>query len=167
MSSILLTTFCGCQGPITAELEQERGRNGRNRLWKFTLVAPTDYVEARIRGDARLEPLPDGGIRVVSTRASNADQYVEWWVDESVIMPPGSQANKVLTIVCGNGSGDWWEVYGPWGSDEFEVEVTGPGSDGCWYFNESGRYTDFRVEIWLSGNSEITIRSIEFQVTFA
>ncbi|MBM4407457.1 MAG: hypothetical protein FJ038_02370 [Chloroflexi bacterium] len=130
-------------------------------------VAPTSYVEARIRGDSRLEALPDGSIRVVSTRASNADQYVEWWVDESVIMPPGSQAARVVTVVCGGGSGDWWEVYGPYGSDEFEFEVTGPGSDGCWYFNESGRHTDFRVEIWLSRNAEMTISRIEFHVTFA
>ena len=131
------------------------------------LVAPTDYAEARIRGDARLEPLPDGSIRVVSTRASNADQYVEWLVEDERIMPPGMQAARVVTLVCGRGSGDWWEVYGPYGSEEFEYEVTAPGEDGCWAFNETGRYTDFRVEIWLSGNAEMTISRIEFRVTYA
>lgn len=130
-------------------------------------IAPTDYAEARIRGDARLEKLPDGSIRVVSTRASEADQYVEWLVEDERIMPPGRQASRVLTVVCGRGSGDWWEVYGPYGSEEFEYEVTEPGADGCWRFNEVGRYTDFRVEIWLSGDAEMTISRIEFRVTYA
>lgn len=131
------------------------------------VVAPTDYVEARIRGDARLEELPDGSIRVISTRASAADQYVEWLVDPGAIMPPGAQADRVVTLVCGRGSGDWWEVYGPYGSEEFEYEVTEPGEDGCWTFTETGRYTEFRVEIWLSGNAEMTISRIEFTITVA
>ena len=131
------------------------------------LVSPADYVEARIRGDSRLERLADGSIRVISTRASNADQYVEWLVADEEIMPAGTEAATVVTLVCGRGSGDWWEVYGPYGSEEFEYEVTEPGEDGCWTFNESGRHTDFRVEIWLSGNAEMTISRIEFHVTYA
>jgi hypothetical protein len=82
-------------------------------------------------------------------------------------MPPGATAASVVTVVCGEGSGDWWEVYGPYGSDEFEYEITPPGPDGCWRFHERGRHSDFRVEIWLSGDAQMTISRIEFHVTFA
>ena len=125
-------------------------------------------MEARIRGNSTLEVLPDGSVKVTSTRESASDQYVEWIIDPpSSVLPPGAQVASVLTVVCGRGEGDWWEVYGPYGSEEFEYEVVSPGPDGCWRFNEIGRYTEFRVEIWLSGNSTLTISRIEFRVTFA
>ena len=129
-------------------------------------IAPRDYAEARIRGNSTIEVLPDGAVKVVSTRESKADQYVEWITEPTTVLPPGAEAATVLTIVCGSGEGDWWEVYGPYGSDEFEYELVPPRPDGCWHFNERGRYTDFRVEIWLSGNATMTISRIEFHVTF-
>jgi len=137
---------------------------GQTRVYTF---APADYHEARIRGTSTIEVLPSGAVEIVSTRASNADQYVEWIIDPAATLPAGSPVATIVTVVCGEGTGDWWEVYGPYGSEEFEFEVTPPQADGCWRFNERDRYTDFRVEVWLSGNATMTISSIEFRVTFA
>ena len=137
---------------------------GQVRVYR---IEPANYEEARIRGNATLEILPNGSVRVTSTRESAADQYVEWRIDPEAVLPPGAPISTIETIVCGSGEGDWWEVYGPYGSDEFEYEVISPGPDGCWRFHERDRYTDFRVEIWLSGDATLTISRIEFHVTFA
>lgn len=47
----------------------------------------------------------------------------------------GFTLRSVDVRICGSGSGDFWETYGPEGSDPVEHEVAAPDADGCWHYN--------------------------------
>jgi hypothetical protein len=61
--------------------------------------------------------------------------------------------------------GDFWQVYGPYGAQEIEYEMTPPSSDGCWHFTKDAG-TDYRVSIYVNEDSTMTIDRIEYRITF-
>ena len=66
--------------------------------------------------------------------------------------------------VCGSGSGDFWEAYGPPGSSPDEYEVVPPSADGCWHFNDApGPDTTVLVKLRLA--STMTISRLEYVLT--
>jgi hypothetical protein len=121
-------------------------------------------LEQTVPEGSSIELLPDGGIRAHSVRASDGSIYLAWTFDPARL-PSGASVANVETLVCGSGSGDFYEVYGPYGAEEIEFEVTPPRPDGCWHFTKDTG-TDYRVEIYVNDDSVMTIDRIEYRITF-
>lgn len=114
-------------------------------------------------------PTPDtltnqgnGGIVVTTSRNAGHPLHMEWNLDPSAL-PAGGTISSVDTRVCGHGSGDFYEVYGPFDADPIEYEAKPPGLDGCWHF--TGGPSDFHVTIYAYDDSSLAIDRIEFVVT--
>jgi hypothetical protein len=67
-------------------------------------------------------------------------------------------------LVCGTASGDFWESYGPQGSDPTEYEVVPPESDGCWHYRDAPG-PDTTVKAFVHLATTFTITRIEYTVT--
>jgi hypothetical protein len=134
---------------------------GQTVTYAMPLHSP---VATLIPAGTTLSKTPTGGVRAESTRAGEGSLYVEWVLPESVF-PAGARVANVHTLVCGSASGDFYEVYGPYGADEIEYEASPPSPDGCWHFTKDPG-SDYRVEIYVNGDSTMTIERIEFRVTF-
>lgn len=127
------------------------------------LISPADFFDEVIREGSTLTVFTDGSIRVDSVRGQVGDNHMDWALPEDQA-PAIDQVLDVYARACGWGEGDFYEIYGPWDSVEFEYEVTPPASDGCWHFTEAvGKAFDF--EIWLHGNASMTITRLELVVT--
>lgn len=125
------------------------------------LLSPADFADAMIRPGSTLTVYEDGSIRLDSVRDQTGDNNLEWILADP---PPQEDVLDVYARGCGWGDGDFYEIYGPWDSVEFEYEVTPPAEDGCWHFTEAvGKAFDF--EIWLYGDSSMTITRLELVVT--
>jgi hypothetical protein len=129
-------------------------------------VSPRAPVNQTIPEATSVTNVGTDGIRAEATRAANHLLYLQWQLPPETTLPPGSRVVDVHTVVCGSGTGDFWEIYGPYGALEIEYEVTDPSADGCWHFTQDPG-TNYRVEIYVDGNSAMTITKIEFRVTFA
>jgi hypothetical protein len=92
-----------------------------------------DYVETNASLPGSITVQPDGGIVIQTGRNLTNAVYVEYRVPAGSI-PPGRSIVSIDTKVCGIGSGDFWETYGPDGSEPAEYEARNPGPDGCWHF---------------------------------
>jgi hypothetical protein len=136
-------------------------------------VNPGETVVYRIKGSQYVESVVppgatlsrDGDAARLSTGESNGEPL---WVTYRLPADqlPDTHITNVDTRVCGSGSGDFWEAYGPTNSDPMEYEVTPPEADGCWHFvNAPG--TDLSVIAAVMLDSVMTIDYIEFSVTFA
>ena len=71
---------------------------------------------------------------------------------------------SVETRVCGQGGGDFYEVYGPYGADPVEYEVKPPAADGCWHFVGEG--SDYDVTVYVYVHATLIVDRIEYLVTF-
>lgn len=130
---------------------------------KTFLISPADFFDEVIREGSTLTVYTDGTIRVDSIRDQVGDNHMDWALPEA-LTPRQEDVLDVYARGCGSGSGDFYEIYGPWDSLEFEYEVTPPAEDGCWHFTQAaGKAFDF--EIWLHGNSSMTINRLELVVT--
>lgn len=127
------------------------------------LISPADFYDQVIREGSTLTVFSDGSIRVDSVRGQVGDNHLDWALPEALI-PSQEDVLDVYARGCGWGEGDFYEIYGPWDSLEFEYEVTPPAEDGCWHFSQAvGKAFDF--EIWLHGASSMTITRLELVVT--
>ena len=147
------------QAPL---LHRPTPRPGSGEIKTF-LISPADFFDEVIREGSALTVYADGSIRVDSIRGQVGDNHMDWSLPEA-LMPAQDDVLDVYARACGSGSGDFYEIYGPWDSLEFEYEVTPPAEDGCWHFTQAvGKAYDF--EIWLHGNSSMTITRLELVVT--
>jgi hypothetical protein len=91
--------------------------------------------------DFKTSDVPEGGqlarngdLAVLRTSKTSTDAlWVTYELDRAQL-PAGTTIYSVDTLICGRGSGDFWEVYGPTGSEPNEYEVVPPSADGCWHF---------------------------------
>jgi hypothetical protein len=72
-------------------------------------------------------------VRLETTRTISAQLMVTWFLPEGSI-PADTVVTGVDVAVCGSGDGDFYETYGPEGSDPMEHEVEQPDPDGCWHY---------------------------------
>lgn len=127
------------------------------------LISPADYFEEVIRPGSTLTVYRDGSIQVDSVRDQVGDNHLEWALPAE-IAPAQEDVLDVYARGCGTGAGDFYEIYGPWDSVEFEYEVTPPAADGCWHFSQAiGK--SFEFQIWLHGDATMTINRLELVVT--
>lgn len=120
-------------------------------------VNGADYDKATVQmvDVSSVTPLPNGSVAMQTDRTGHGTLFVSWKAPSSPDLQPGSVA-RIDTAVCGTGSGDFWEVYGPTGSDEAEYEVVPPSGDGCWHFhNAPGPDTTITVGVTLTSILEI------------
>lgn len=103
----------------------------------ITVVVPGDQYElADVPENGTVTPLPGGAVRLETTRIISAQLMVTWFVPEGSV-PEGTTITGVDVAVCGSGDGDFYETYGPEGSDPMEHEVEPPDADGCWHYNDA------------------------------
>jgi len=104
-----------------------------------------------------------GGIRITTIRSAAFPVSMDWTLATSAF-PGDASVLAVETLICGRGEGDFYEVYGPYGADPVEYEVTPPSADGCWHF--TGDDSDYAITLYVSGDASLVIDRIEFVVTF-
>lgn len=82
------------------------------------------------------------------------------------LLPAGATVYSVSSKVCGHGSGQFWEIYGPTGSEPHEYEVVPPEADGCWHFHDA-QTTDISAIAATMLDSTMVVDRVIFTVTFA
>jgi hypothetical protein len=126
-------------------------------------MSPQIPTKSDVPTEDIVKPLSNGGIEITTTRTADHQLRMEWVLDTTVF-PDDALVIGVDTRVCGHGSGDMYELYGPIAADPVEYELKPPGADGCWHF--IGDESDYTVTIYAWDNSTFTIDLIEFAVTF-
>ena len=98
-------------------------------------VRGQDYVLAQgvNPAHATITNLSGGGIRMQADGSSADPLTVTWRLPTSAV-PSGKKIVRIDVMVCGQGSGDFYENYGPPGSAPAEYEREPPASDGCWHY---------------------------------
>ena len=64
------------------------------------------------------------------------------------------------------GSGEFFELYGPFNALPIEYEILPPAADGCWHFGKDDGST-YHVSVYVRGDAQMVIDHISFTVTFA
>ena len=82
---------------------------------------------------ATITRLSGGGIRM-QTDGSLPDPLTVTYRLPPTAVPAGKTIKRIDVKVCGAGSGDFYENYGPPGSTPVEYELEPPASDGCWHY---------------------------------
>ncbi|MES2209405.1 MAG: hypothetical protein V4515_04380 [Chloroflexota bacterium] len=98
-------------------------------------VKGRDYVSAEIPPNGTVKKQGDSAI-LHTDRSMSLFLGVTWDIPPGSI-PFGAKIARIDSRVCGSGSGDFWETYGPDGSEPFEYAVEEPSPDGCWYFTNA------------------------------
>jgi hypothetical protein len=85
---------------------------------------------------ATITNLTGGGIRMFTDGTTSGPLTVTYRLPAlpPSLLPAGKTIRRIDVKVCGSGSGDFWEVYGPPGSAPVEYEAAPPAADGCWHF---------------------------------
>ena len=120
-------------------------------------LAGRDYDTGSVAmvDNASITPLAGGGIVLTTDRSSHGELLVAWLVP-ATRLPPGAVILRIDVAICGSGSGDFWEVYGPPGSAEAEYEGTPPGPDRCWHFSAApGPDTTIKAGVELGSRLQI------------
>lgn len=128
------------------------------------VVDGSAYFAADVPLGSRLRRV--GTSAVILSTSETSDTTTVSWRPGPGALPAGRDVIDVKTSICGSGSGDFWEVYGPTGSDPAEYEVTPPGDDGCWHFSDAPGTTLTVLGIALL-DSTLTITSVEYLINFA
>ncbi len=91
------------------------------------------YAGVEIPENGSVTKLAGGGIVMKTTRELSEPMTVTYELPLSKL-PSGMKVVRVDAAICGLASGDFWESYGPTGSEPYENEVSLPGPDGCWHY---------------------------------
>ena len=125
-------------------------------------VRGADYSGFDVQPHSSVAKLSSGSAVLTSSMDDSQPTSVAYTLPASAI-PAGRQIARLDTVVCGSGGGNFWEVYGPDGSDPTEYEAQKPGSDGCWHFTRApGRDTSVHADVQLA--SSFRIDSVTFTV---
>ena len=122
-----------------------------------------EYDDVDVPEDGKFTEKPDGSVLMETTRLRSYQLIVTYVLPDDVI-PPGSRITRIDTRVCGSGEGDFWETYGPEGGDTLEQEVSAPGADGCWHYQNAPGF-DTSVIAIIRLQSKMTITKVEYTVT--
>ena len=127
------------------------------------VVLGSEYVNADVGANGTLTRGNGGVITFTTDRTISAQLEIDWEMPASAI-PPGFTLRSVDVRICGSGTGDFWETYGPTGSNPDEAELTRPAADGCWHYEGApGPDTTVRAIIRLA--STMTITRLEYTAT--
>jgi hypothetical protein len=127
------------------------------------VVHGSDYVASDVPSDATLARFGTSAV-LTTTSASSDALWVTWRLDPA-LLPVGRTIHSVNVRICGEGTGHFWEVYGPDGGDPFEYEVVPPNDGDCWLFSNAPGH-DLTVLGGVMLESRLTITSVEYEVTF-
>jgi hypothetical protein len=121
----------------------------------------TAYVDSVVPTGGAITTLAGGAIKM-TTGTANSDELT---VTYRLTLPAGRLVKSYQVKVCGSGSGNFWEAYGPPGAIPAEYEVVPPASDGCWNFKGSSM-TDTTVLAIIGFGSTMRIDRIDYILTF-
>jgi hypothetical protein len=127
------------------------------------VVAGADFVESQVPDGGSITPSEDG--IVIQTTENSPDALWVTYRPDLAELPAGAQVLKVDTRVCGQGTGQFWEQYGPVGSNPNEYEVAQPEADGCWHFTDAPA-DDLSVIASVMLQSSLYVEKVEYTVTF-
>jgi hypothetical protein len=127
------------------------------------VVAGSAFTEAEVPPNGTLRKLSGGAVLLELDRTFSEPLTLTYRLPATSI-PAGRSVRRIDVKVCGAGSGDFWETYGPFGSEPFEYEVTPPGPDGCWLFT-GGTIRDTTVLASIRLASKMRIDRIVYLVT--
>ena len=138
--------------------------SGSPGLTQTFVVAGSDFTSSEVPSNGRL--VRNGDVAVLQTSTDSSDVlWVIYKLDPSAL-PAGVVIHSVDALICGRGTGDFWEVYGPTGSEPTEYEVVPPSVDGCWHF-EDAPTTDMSVIAATMLDSQLVVERVEFTIIFA
>ena len=127
-------------------------------------VLGADYVDSAIAPNATATRLADGSVLLQSTRMYSYPTTLTYTLPGDRL-PPGTHITGILaTKVCGSASGDFWESYGPDGSEPTEHEFGPPQPDGCWHYGAAPG-PDTTVTVGMRTQTTYTITRVEYTVT--
>jgi hypothetical protein len=106
--------------------------------------------------------LASGSVVMTST-ADDSQPTTIMYELPSTAVPAGRQIARLDTVICGSGGGNFWEVYGPDGSDPAEYEAALPAADGCWHFTRAPG-TDRSVHADIQLESSMRIDKVVFTI---
>ena len=140
---------------------QSSGGPGRTLV---VTVQGTDYVDAQIPQNGTITKMPDGSVRLETTRMYSDPMVVTYELPADRL-PTGTRILGIQgTKVCGSATGDFWESYGPDGSDPTEHEFGPPQPDGCWHYGPAPG-PDTTVTVGQRTQTVYIITKIEYTVT--
>jgi hypothetical protein len=129
----------------------------------IVVVLGSQYTAANVPGNGKITPGNGGVITMTTDRTISEELDVAYNFPEGQI-PAGFTIRSLDVRICGTGSGDFWETYGPPGSNPDEYEITRPATDGCWhYLGAPGDDTTVKAIIRL--NTTMTITRVEYTAT--
>jgi hypothetical protein len=140
---------------------QPSGQPGNTQTFTMTGAEFTSYQMA---DHARL--VKDGDALTLVTTAESEDALWVTYALDPALFAAGARVLSVDADVCGQGSGVFWEAYGPVGSTPDEYEVVPPDADGCWHFTNAAT-DEISVIVSTMLDSQMTIDQVVFRVTFA
>ena len=121
------------------------------------------FVESQVPDGGSINPVGDS--IVIETTENSPDALWVTYRPDLAALPADAQIISVDTRVCGQGTGQFWEQYGPVGSNPNEYEVTQPEADGCWHFTDAPA-DDLSVIASVMLQSSLSIEKVEYTVTF-
>lgn len=128
----------------------------------FTLTG-AEYSSYQVPDNGSL--LLNGDALVLRTTTDSTDALWVTYRLDPALLPVGVIIHSVDASICGHGSGDFWEVYGPTGAEPAEYEVEPPGADGCWHFLDAPT-TDISVIAATMLESQMVVDRVIFTITF-
>jgi hypothetical protein len=128
----------------------------------FTMLGK-DYTSYQVPEGGSL--LLDGDSLVLRTTEDSPDALWVTYTLDPARLPAGASITSVSVAICGSGRGDFWEVYGPTGSEPREYEIEQPDADGCWYFH-AAQTSDISAIAATMLASTMVIDRVEFTVIF-
>src|SRR4051794_20613366 len=136
------------------------GSDGETQIF---LVSGSAFVASIVPDGGVIDPTTNGVI--LATTANVSDALSVTYAFDASQLPAGAVISKLDTRICGRGEGQFWEVYGPVGSNPTEYEVTPPEADGCWHFSDAPD-EDLSVVASTMLDSRLYVEKVEYTVTF-
>lgn len=132
---------------------------------EMVTVPGAKYTSADVPEGGTVTPLTGGAIRI-ETGGPVAVTLTVLYNLPAGSLPAGARIASIDTDVCASGSGNFWEVYGPAGSDPDEFEVEAPGPDGCFHF-KAAKGSDTLVKTIVEKASQMVVTKIVYTVKLA
>ena len=133
-------------------------------LTTSVVLRGVDYADTSGPPESTLESLPSGAVRLTNVADSGESRRVDWVLPADAL-PANATILNINARVCGAGSGEFWESYGPNGGFPVEHEGEPPAADGCWHYSGAPG-PDTRVEAYAVGASMMTVDRVEYDVTY-
>jgi len=127
------------------------------------IVLGSQYVASVVPSNGKVTAGTGGSVTMTLDRSVSNEIELDYELPPDRI-PAGFTITSMNVRICGSASGDFWEAYGPPGSDPTEYEVIQPASDGCWHFTGAPG-PDTTVKAFVHLATTMTITRVEYTVT--